>query len=119
MKKVNHFTRPLKAVRNYCLNCMDQQMKEVRLCSIADCPFNPYRFGKNPEHKKLTVKIIRQKCKDCSGFSLKNVRNCSDTKCPLYPYRMGKNPNRQKKKVRFTKKRSFCKKSPSQLRIFD
>jgi hypothetical protein len=40
--------RPLKAIRQKCLDCMCNQRKEVELCPDEECPLYPYRLGKNP-----------------------------------------------------------------------
>lgn len=45
MKK--HLT-PLKAIRKKCLDCSCWQPKEVKLCSLTECPLYVFRFGKNP-----------------------------------------------------------------------
>lgn len=39
---------PMKAIRAKCLDCMCDQVKEVRLCPSKSCPLYMYRFGKNP-----------------------------------------------------------------------
>jgi len=39
---------PLKSIRKYCIECSGGSPKEVKLCPIEDCPFYPFRFGKNP-----------------------------------------------------------------------
>lgn len=39
---------PLKAIRAKCLDCCNDQPKEVRLCACADCPLYQYRIGHNP-----------------------------------------------------------------------
>ncbi len=44
---------PIKAIRAKCLECSNHQPKEVRYCSITDCPLYPYRFGKNPNRKGI------------------------------------------------------------------
>ena len=37
----------LRAIRAQCLDCA-QSRKEVRLCSLTDCPLWPFRMGWNP-----------------------------------------------------------------------
>jgi len=44
-------TRPLKAIRQYCLDCSAGSPSEVRKCVIENCPLYPFRFGKNPFRK--------------------------------------------------------------------
>jgi hypothetical protein len=40
---------PMKAIRAKCLDCTCQQPKEVRLCTVSQCPLWPYRMGKRPK----------------------------------------------------------------------
>lgn len=47
-----HLT-PMKAIRAKCLDCSCFQSKEVKLCTIPDCPLFSYRFGHNPARKGL------------------------------------------------------------------
>jgi hypothetical protein len=49
MKKLT----PIKAIRAKCLDCCCGQPKEVRLCTIPDCPLYVYRFGKNPSRRGI------------------------------------------------------------------
>lgn len=42
---------PLKAIRAKCLDCMNGQINEVKLCTRPDCPLYGYRLGKNPNIK--------------------------------------------------------------------
>jgi len=39
---------PLVAIRAKCLDCCVGQAKEVRLCTVIDCPLYSFRFGENP-----------------------------------------------------------------------
>ena len=39
---------PVKAIRNYCLECSGGQPSEVRKCPITQCPLYPFRFATNP-----------------------------------------------------------------------
>jgi hypothetical protein len=48
MKK--HLT-PLKAIRKNCLECSNDSSKEVKDCTITDCPLYSFRFGHNPHRK--------------------------------------------------------------------
>jgi hypothetical protein len=38
-------------LRHYCLDCADGPA-EVRRCAVIDCPFWPYRMGRNPHNPK-------------------------------------------------------------------
>lgn len=44
---------PVKAIRAKCMDCSAWQPKEVRLCTITNCPLYIYRFGKNPNRKGI------------------------------------------------------------------
>jgi len=39
----------LKAIRRYCLWCMNGSQKQVRLCEDDECPLFLYRFGRRPK----------------------------------------------------------------------
>jgi LSD1 subclass zinc finger protein len=56
-------TRPLGAVRAYCLWCCADQAHEVRLCSCVKCALWPYRFGRTlkptPWPEKQPVEVIQ------------------------------------------------------------
>jgi len=39
---------PIKAIRAKCLECSCNNVNEVKLCVIPDCPLYPYRLGHNP-----------------------------------------------------------------------
>ncbi|MDA7857944.1 hypothetical protein N9A72_00440 [bacterium] len=85
MKKLT----PVKAIRQYCIECCNNQKLEVRLCTVAkDCPLYLLRMGKRPRDSR-PLKVIRKKCADCSGGLLKEVKNCTFYNCQLYPYRFG------------------------------
>jgi hypothetical protein len=43
---------PIKAIRAKCLDCSDDQIKEVRECSVKRCPLYPYRMGRRPKEVK-------------------------------------------------------------------
>lgn len=40
---------PIKAIRAKCLDCCCGQPKEVRLCTVPDCPLYEYRMGHRPK----------------------------------------------------------------------
>lgn len=47
-----------RMIRKFCLNdCMNDLTSEVRECPSADCPFYPYRMGRNTEivEKQITA----------------------------------------------------------------
>jgi len=48
---------PLKAIRQYCLNCTGGSTEAVRHCGIASCYVWPYRFGRNPNEDDMQVPV--------------------------------------------------------------
>lgn len=44
---------PLKTIRSYCLQCAGGHPKEVRYCSVRECPLHFYRFGTNPSRQGI------------------------------------------------------------------
>lgn len=42
-----------QAIRQYCIECSGGSMKNVRDCSMADCPLWPFRFGKPGKEAEL------------------------------------------------------------------
>jgi hypothetical protein len=53
MKKLT----PLKAIKQFCIDCGDGTRKEVKLCPIHDCPLFIYRFGKKPVSQGALMEI--------------------------------------------------------------
>ena len=47
------YDTPLKAIRKKCLDCSYWQPKEVRKCTVIDCPIYPYRMGTRPSKETL------------------------------------------------------------------
>ena len=41
-----------KAIRAKCMDCSNDQPKEIRLCTLHDCALYPYRMG-----KRLAAKV--------------------------------------------------------------
>jgi len=48
-----HYSTPIKAIRKKCLDCCCDQVKEVRLCPVINCPLYPYRMGRRPDQATL------------------------------------------------------------------
>ena len=49
--------QPVKAIREFCIECMGGRenkifLKQIKDCSSQDCPLYDFRFGKNPFHTK-------------------------------------------------------------------
>jgi hypothetical protein len=45
----------VKSIRAKCLDCSNDQPKEVRLCPVIKCPLWPYRMGKRPKEDADTI----------------------------------------------------------------
>ena len=43
---------PVKAIRQYCINCSGGFQNEVKICPIKNCELYPFRMGKNPYRTK-------------------------------------------------------------------
>lgn len=57
-RKVNKFFKtlsPLKAIRQYCLEC-GGSFKVVKDCSSTYCPLHIYRLGHDPQRKGIGVR---------------------------------------------------------------
>lgn len=88
----------LKAIRQECLLCMNDQPGLVRSCQSQSCPLHSYRLGAgNPEADLTPLRAIRAKCVDCMGGSTAEPKECGHTVCHLFPYRTGHNPKLQGK----------------------
>ena len=44
---------PIKAIRAKCLDCSCGQFKEVRECTVKNCPLYSYRNGHRPKEGEL------------------------------------------------------------------
>ena len=44
---------PIKSIRAYCIECQGGSFKEVRLCTLRDCPLYAYRMGKRPSQETM------------------------------------------------------------------
>ena len=55
---VKLYETPLKAIRKKCLDCSYFQPKEVRRCTVINCPIHPYRFGRRPN--KETIDTLKR-----------------------------------------------------------
>lgn len=45
-------TNPVKAIRQFCLECSGDSSAEVKRCTSEKCALYPFRFGKNPYRTK-------------------------------------------------------------------
>lgn len=66
-------TSPLKAIRAKCLDCCCDQTTEVKLCPASTCPLHPFRFGKNPFHKRELTDEQREAL--CQRLELGRAKN--------------------------------------------
>lgn len=46
---------PIRAIRKYCLGCMNGSAHEVKLCPVDYCELFEYRLGTNPHIAKRTL----------------------------------------------------------------
>ena len=68
-------TNPVKAIREYCLECCLNNANEVRECTASGCPLYAFRMGKNPYRTKreLTeeqLQIARERMKNANQAKL-------------------------------------------------
>ena len=52
------YDTPIKSIRKKCLDCTCFQPKEIRYCTIIDCPLYPYRFGRRPD--EATIDTLKE-----------------------------------------------------------
>ena len=45
-------TNPVKAIREFCLECSNNSSQEVKECPRTVCPLYAFRFGKNPYRQR-------------------------------------------------------------------
>ena len=65
---VKLYETPLKAIRKKRLDCSYFQPKEVRRCTVINCPIYPYRFGRRPNKATLdTLERFHEKKVEPSG----------------------------------------------------
>lgn len=55
---------PLRAIRLKCLDCSNQQIKEVRLCPVIDCPLYGYRMGHKPKNTQVNEGFSDEEIED-------------------------------------------------------
>ena len=109
-------TSPIKAVHEFCIECMNGDLREVRTCRVDGyhvkdkCPVFDFRTGHTERGNYPDVPVlsaIRQYCLNCVG-TYDETRECTcdgsgacngldNYKCPLYEFRFGTNPFSKKK----------------------
>lgn len=45
-------TNPVKAIRDFCIDCCGGSRETVKKCPSVKCALYPYRLGKNPYRKR-------------------------------------------------------------------
>lgn len=45
-------TNPVKAIREFCIDCCGGSRETVKVCPSEKCALYPYRLGKNPFRQK-------------------------------------------------------------------
>jgi hypothetical protein len=55
-----HQKSPLKAIRDFCMECMMWDPEEVGRCTAPNCPLYHFRHGKNPYHTRRTTPAQRE-----------------------------------------------------------
>lgn len=52
---------PMKAIKQNCIECSGGSAYEAKLCTCTSCPLYPFRFGRNPFHKRSNTMTDEQK----------------------------------------------------------
>lgn len=50
---------PLRAIRAKCIDCSGGSVKEVRLCTLENCPLFPYRSGHKPKDNQNINEVTK------------------------------------------------------------
>ena len=66
----------LKQIRLYCLECSCGSVAEVDRCTMANCPLFAFRFGKDPEPRKLSEKELEMRKQSLARAMEKKKSNC-------------------------------------------
>ena len=61
MKSENKILTPIKAIRAKCLDCSNNQYKEVRLCPIKKCALYPTVWVKDLRMNKYISRLFKFK----------------------------------------------------------
>ena len=57
-------TSPVKAIREFCLECCGGSASDVKSCTSARCPLKPFRLGKNPYIKRTMTEEQKQQARE-------------------------------------------------------
>ncbi len=80
---------PLKAVRQKCIDCSGNELKEIINCKFQNCELYLLRMGKG---SRSVLKPVRAYCLWCCLGQKHEVRLCPSVACPLWEYRFGRRP---------------------------
>jgi hypothetical protein len=75
-----------KAIRLKCLECSNEEYKEVINCPCTTCSLYPFRSGRgkqDPKERDLAIKI---ECMSCMAGQTFEISNCG-MNCPLREFR--------------------------------
>jgi len=68
-------TNPVKAIREFCLDCSGGSSSEVKQCTSRNCPLFAFRFGKNPYRTK---REMSEEQKEAARIRLADARKKKD-----------------------------------------
>ena len=64
-------TSPVKAIREFCIDCCGGSPSTVKTCPSEKCSLYPFRFGKNPYVKRK----MSEEQKEAAKVRLAEARN--------------------------------------------
>lgn len=64
MNEEKTITSPIKAIRQFCLDCCGGSSNEVKNCTSQICVLKPFRFGKNPYNKRTMTDEQREQARE-------------------------------------------------------
>ena len=73
--------KPAKAMKAFCMYCMNGQAQLVRECESGNCAFHPWRFGKSPYRapsEKQLLALAKNRAKS-SLFARKTSSEIDET----------------------------------------
>jgi len=76
-----------KAIKEFCLQCMNGNLHEVGLCVDKKCSLYKFRIKTG---RGSRARAIRSQCVECTVSNMATIRKCSfNGECALFDYRMG------------------------------
>ena len=77
-----------QAIRKYCLDCSDDNPRNVTQCAFTDCQLYPFRKSGTTGSR---TKAIKRYCfEHCMNRNMYEVIHCQATSCFLWDYRISK-----------------------------